>query len=247
MIKQESAESNSSRLSLEYVNSVVERLKNLSNCKSTLATYHRIWKNFNSFLIRLDRRPAFWEDTALLFCAHLIDNGSMQSSTIKTYILAIKAMLKNDGYVWDDQRVLFTSITCACRLSNDRLKCRLPIKIALLEQMLFEIDRLWNGSQPYLQSMYKALFALGYYGLLRVGELNHSDYTLKAKDVHVGQNKEKILLVLYSSKTHGVYNRPQEIRITSIQHSDKHLIRHFCPFKLAREYMAMRGSYHTRG
>ena len=96
--------------------------------------------------------------------------------------------------------------------------------------------------------MYKTLFILGYYGLLRVGELTHGAHMLKAKDVHVGMNKEKILLVLYSSKTHGKNNLPQEIKITAAKQEKLHpsgkcLQRHFCPFELTRWYMKLRGGY----
>ena len=242
-----SADSTSSRISVDYINLVIERLKAQKNRKSTTDTYHRIWKHFNKFLLRLDRKPKFWEDRVQLFCAYLIDNGTTQSSTIKTYISAIKSVLKNDGYEWDDNRIMFNTLTKACKLTNDRVKCRQPIRIGLLEQLLFEIDRHWGGTQPYLQTMFKTLFSLGYYGLMRVGELTYSEHTLKAKNVYIGQNKEKILLVLYSSKTHGKESEPQEIKITSVQQGKMHRKRHFCPFKLTEQYMAMRDGYRIPG
>ena len=61
--------------------------------------------------------------------------------------------------------------------------------------------------------MYQAVFSLAYYGMMRVGELTYSQHCLKAGDLHVAHNKNKILVVLYTSKTHGLESRPQKIKI----------------------------------
>ena len=68
------------------------------------------------------------------------------------------------------------------------------------------------NAQWYMENMYKALFALGYYGLPRVGELTHSQHVIKARDVHLGMNKDKILVILYSSKTHDESMKPQRLK-----------------------------------
>ena len=111
--------------------------------------------------------------------------------------------------------------------------------------ILFEIERHYY-MQPYLYLMYKTLFALAYYRLLRVGELTKSSHTIKAKDIHVGQNKEKILIYLYSSKMHDEGARPQKVKITGLSHQKQQLKTEkafFCPFKLTRDYMKLCGGY----
>ena len=116
----------------------------------------------------------------------------------------MKQLLIDDRYKWDEDRMLFSLLTRACKLQNDKLWVRFPIHCGLLELVPFEVQRYFKiRNQPYLESLYKALFALGYYGLLRVGELTDSRHVLKACNVHMAKNKKKILLVLYSSKTHG--------------------------------------------
>ena len=106
----------------------------------------------------------------------------------------------------------------------------LPIQLGLLELILFEIQRRFSA-QPYLQIMYKALFALGYYGLMRVGELTESPHAVKAANIHMATNKKKILIMLYSSKTHGMCDCPQMICITSnVQESYFRVKRNFAPF-----------------
>ena len=92
--------------------------------------------------------------------------------------------------------------------------------------------------------MYRALFALGYYGLFRVGELTYSTHVVKACNVHVGINKQKILVIIYTSKSHSKANIPQKIKITSneCQNERQELT---CPFKLMREFISIQGNFHS--
>ena len=153
----------------------------------------------------------------------------------------MKCVLKDDGYQWDDNRIMLTTLTKSCKLINDRVRTRLPITLKLLELMLFETQRLFSN-QWYLENLYKTMLILGYYGLLRIGEMTSSPHCIKAKNVHVGKNKNKILLVLYSSKTHGEGDRPQKIKIHS-RKNQQQTDRFFCPFAIARHYFKLRGDY----
>ena len=162
---------------------------------------------------------------------------------------AIKSILVNDGYPWDDNKILLGIITKACRLVNDRVVTRLPIQIGLLEVLIFEIQRIFFD-QPYLEILYKAIFLLSYYGLFRIGELtlsNSNHAVKKTCDVHIGRNKNKMLFILYSSKTHGRESLPQIIKINENQckYNCKQIKQFFCPFTASREYLAIRGNYKT--
>ena len=222
------------------MNNIIEKLKLKKNRQSTYENYYQVWKTFNKFLIRLDHMPDSWEERTALYCAYLVDTGR-QSATIKSYISAIKCILKDDDYKWDENRVLLESITRACKLVNDRVKTRLPISEKLLELMLFELNRIYD-QQPYLRIMFQTILAMGYHGLLRIGELvSCGTHTILAKDVHVAKNKNKILIVLYSSKTHGKESRPQKVKITG--KTEIRQGRFFCPFTLIKQYMDKRGSY----
>ena len=151
-----------------------------------------------------------------------------------------------DGYDWNDKAILLVSLTRACKLQNDRVKTRLPIGIGLLELILFEIKRVYGTSdqpQPYLGKLYLALLSVSYYGMLWIGEATLSQHGLKACNVHIGINKDKLLLVLYSSKTHSKANHPQKICITA-RDSKVSVPCCFCPFRLVREYLTVRGEYY---
>ena len=54
-----------------------------------------------------------------------------------------------------------------------------------------------------------------YFRLFRVGEVTNSEHTIKACDVHLGTNKNKVLFALQSSKTHGKNMTPWLIKIAS--------------------------------
>ena len=213
---------------------------------STRDNYLCIWKLFNQFVIRLDNILCTWEQRAAMFCAHLIDEG-LQSATVRSYLSAIKSVLKDNDYDWDDSQTLLATLIRACRQINDQVKVRFPIKKSLLEVLLFELPRVLGFNQPYLIVLYRALFALAYYGLFRVGELASGTHPAQARDVHITTNKHKILIILRTSKTHAKESRPQQIKITSQSSctSSKPSKSHFCPFQLATDYMKLRGGYST--
>lgn len=86
---------------------------------------------------------------------------------------------------------------------------------------------------------------------MRVGAVTDSEHAIKAKNVHIAANKNKIRITLFTSKTHGWGSHPQEIKISSREATGKfmggtHSIENFfCPFVTIRRYMNMRGSYYS--
>ena len=227
------------------MNLVIEKLISQQHRSSTAKIYLSIWRQFNRFVLSLDIVSKSWEERTTLFVGFLIEKG-MQSATVKTYVSAIKKMLVMDKYNWQDSKVLMSSLTRACHLVNDRVKARFAIKCGLLELILFEVERFFGSrKQWYLECLYKALFAISYYGLMHVGEVTNSPHVLCVCNVHVAKNKENFLLVLYSSKTHDLKNLPQKIKITSNRNErmGNYVHRHFCPFKLIKLFLQERGNY----
>ena len=80
--------------------------------------------------------------------------------------------------------MLMTTLTRACRAVNDSVFIRRPIRKGLLEVILYEVERVILN-QPYLITLYWAFFALSYYGLFRIGELDQGDHPMKAGDVQI--------------------------------------------------------------
>ena len=236
--------SNSSKISAHAMSAILERLKCQKNRQSTMVNYHNIWRLFNKFVIQLDIKPNNWEDRIALYGAYLVDTGH-QSSTIKSYFSAIKSVLQDDGYAVDVDKVILNTLIRACRLVNDKVQTRLPIHLRLLEMLMFELEHKF-ATQPYLTCLYQTIFMLAYYGMFRIGELTLGSHTIKAKDIHIGENKNKILIILYSSKTHGKESVPQRVKISSSKRENiVNVQKFFCPFKKSREYLAIRGNYES--
>ena len=244
--------STSSRLSATYLEELLDQLKYEGNRKSTRGTYYNVWKNFNKFLIRLDRMPKYWEDRLSLYCTYLITMKGLQSATVKSYVSGIKYILITDGYDWDNGKMLLNTITKSCKMKNDRLKVRLPIQKGLLELILFKIQRRYN-TQPYLEALYISAYLLQYYGLLRIGEIADSAHSIKAINLHEAIPQKRLLIVLYTSKTHGLESAPQKVKILgnkTIEITDSDTTRtfnmhtrdlgKFCPVEWTRRYIRLR-------
>ena len=138
---------------------------------STRKNYYGIWKTFNDFFIRLDHKPRHWEDRINLFVAYLI-REKRKSTTINSYISAIKAVLTDANITINEDRTLLKSLIRACKINNDEVTVRLPIQKDLLNQILKTTDNHFKCmGQQYLKNLYLALFATAYYGLFRIGEM----------------------------------------------------------------------------
>ena len=238
-----SSTSSMSQISSQKMNLILDSLQLHQSRDSTKQNYCSIWQQFNNFLVRLDWKPSTWENRAAMFGAYLVSTCGIQSSTLQSYISAIKYSLRLIHYKWNDNKVILSSIIRACQLKNDVIKTRLPIQFALFEMLLFEIGCQFHH-QPYLCHMYRVMFTLAYYGLMRIGEIAAGQHSLKACNVHIGSNKNKILLLLYMSKTHDEGSPPQKIKIMQEEEWNRRK-KNFCPFELTRKYIKHRGDYRT--
>ena len=217
-------------------------LKVERNRGTTKRAYYNTWKNFNQFIIKLDKRPPTWEERLVLYVGYLVSQRR-KASTIKSYISAIRSVLREDGVVLNEDKYVLTSLTKACRYINDEVQTRLPIQIGVLVLIIRQV-KLHFQNQPYMRTLFSALFITAYFGLLRVGELPYNEHVIKARDVHLAQNKNQVLFILRSSKTHWSDNKPQLVKICerTIQ-LPNHNLRHksnTCPFKWLEKYLIIR-------
>ena len=205
---------------------------------STERNYHGIWTNFNRFVIRLDNIPTTWEDKVSLYCTFLTIYTTIQSSTLKSYISAIKSKLRAIGHNWNNNQALLSALTRACKIKNDVVRTRLPIGLSLLDCICFEIERnIWDH---YQRILYLTALLVAYYGLLRIGEYTESQHVMKASKVYLADNKTKLLITLTSSKTHDKESRPQKIKIEARTKGKKRV---YCPIEQVQEYIKIRPRY----
>ena len=244
--RESSGASTSSTISSVELEQVIEQLKADRHHDSTKKNYYAIWKLFNKFFVRLDKKPETWGERLTLFVGYLVQNKKC-SVTVKSYISAIRAVLNNASIKVKTDECLLLSLTQACKLRNDIVHTRLPIMKQLLGVIIEKTrTKFESAGQPYLSLLYQTIFATAYYGLFRVGELTMSPHVIKAKDVHMGRNKRKFLFVLHSSKTHNKGDPPQMVKIAADPLEKKTRkasdgIKPPCPFVLLAHYKKARG------
>ena len=95
------------------------------------------------------------------------------------------------------------------------------------------------------------MLVMGYYGLLRIGEMTlcELDHMIRFDNVHFGQNKRKVVLVLRSSKTHSFNAAPQVVKITGVKEKpDKHFqdIPKYCPVNILLSFLDAHGNPKTK-
>ena len=111
----------------------------------------------------------------------------------------------------------------------------------MLNVLLKYIER--NFDQLYLQKLYRAIFATAYYGMFRIGEITLSPHVIKAINVHIAQNKKKMLFLLRSSKTHGQNVKPQMVKVAASGKTNQ--LNGCCPFQILRDYLKVRKGFVT--
>ena len=171
-----------------------------------------------------------------------------KANTIKCYVSAIKAVLRDVGRTLHEDTALLAALTRASRIQNDVLHSRLPIRKAMLTMLINSIESFFGDSpQPYLSKLYAAMLATTYFGLFCLGKVSQTqmDHVVKAKDVHIGHNKNKLMFVLHSSKTHGKCDKPQIIKISQVDEKQNAAAsgERICPFALLKTYLQVRGKY----
>ena len=117
----------SSTISTSALERIVDRLKCEQYRSSTRKNYYSVWKNFNSFFLRLDNKPTSWEHRVLLFLGYLV-NEKKKSSTIKSYVSAIRAVLAEVGHHLKEDKYTLHALTRACCLTNDKMLLRFPTR-----------------------------------------------------------------------------------------------------------------------
>ena len=147
-----------------------------------------------------------------------------------------------DGYNWKDKDIKLAALVRGCKIKNDTVVTRLPIRKKLLNLINKELEtgEQVNGWSNMVKLIYRTAFLLMYYGLMRIGEITKSQHVVKAKDVFLADNKKKLSLMLYTSKTHDRSNRPQEVKIFSDGKTDK-----YNPVQEISKYLRIRPPYRS--
>ena len=66
-----------------------------------------------------------------------------KTSTIKSYILAIKSVLLEIDYEVSEDRYLMTSLIRACKYHQNKVRLHLPIQKDMLNMLLTQVDQIF--------------------------------------------------------------------------------------------------------
>lgn len=203
--------------------------------------YHSIHRNFLEFLELFNTLPERWEEKMVLYATFLADNVYGED-TIRSYMSAIRYRLQQDGVHLEEDKILLESVIRSTRYKNRQKRQRLGISEHMLHRLLDQVDLTFD-TQPYLNALYKAMFVLAFYCLLRVSELTSGRHPILANYVIAAKNKLKIQITLKSSKTHTQAQREQVIRFPDPDEETdcfKWLNTKYCPFTIVENYISMR-------
>ena len=134
--------------------------------------------------------PKTWEERITYYCTFLITEKKRKSSTIKSYVSAIKDILATDGFFLDNEKLKISSLANSCKLQNDRIINKFPIQNGLLEMLLYETERSLE-QQPFLEILFKNIFCFLYYGLCRIGEVTSGNHPSNQRTFTFRRIKEK--------------------------------------------------------
>ena len=106
-------------------------------------------------------------------------------------------------------------------------------------------NRYLSFGQEYLSCLYKAVTLMGYYGMLRIGELTSGTHPVLAVNIYVDRDRCELQLVLYTSKTHTKANLPEIITITPSIELDprQRFSNRYYPYQVIVEFCNMRKGY----
>lgn len=207
--------------------------------KGTKKTYRTAYLDFIRFNLSLDRMPQLLDDQLAIYVAYRVEKGDY-SSTVETYLSGIKSMLLLDGIEINTRTTRLRSLIKACKYENDRVIQRMPIKEALLVRLVRQVDLMFH-KQPYLSILYRCMLVMGYFGMLRVGEMATGDHPILARDVHLCYRRKRVQLILRTSKSHGLGDQPQYVKFDTHDSQSYLNNKHFCPFEIVDQFLQARG------
>lgn len=235
-----SSSSGAVRLSVQFFKNLEERLVNDGGKRSgTKRVYRMAYLDFTRFNLSLNNMPERLDDQLAIYVAYRVQLGD-HSGTIETYLSGIKYMLGKDGIQINTRTTRLRALIKACKYKNDRVIQRMPITETLLVKLIKEIDLIFQY-QPYLARLYRCMMVLGFYGMLRVGEMASGEHPILARDVHLNQKLKKVQIILRTSKTHGLGDQPQYVKFDT--HDSRVFLynKKFCPYQVVADFLDIRG------
>lgn len=219
---------------------MIQKLLQTSQAPSTRATYQRSWRTFQRFLqdYKLPSELPIPPSQLALFIAYL-NYQQAAPATIETYCAGLAYVHKLQDLPDPTTPYIIQRLIKATR-HRATPDVRLPVSLELLRRLTRSLPHV--TSSAYEHRMYKAMFVLPFFGMLRLSEFTTSattapQHTLKLGDVALPGGLPRRVIITISSYKHANGKRPVSLQIGG-RPTDPAL----CPVRAMEEFLAVRGA-----
>lgn len=204
---------------------------------NTRKKYLSHWRQFRTFMLEKilsNYLPASSQHVSL-YVTHLRNNCKLQTASIRPHLSAIAYYHQLNGFGNPAESFLITQLLNAYKKNDVSTIIRKPITLKILTRLLRSLTS--APLTPYDSHLFRALFLVMYYALLRSSEVCHSAasrHTLKLSEVSIinSHRRSKLKLSLKSFK----HSTPNPAPIIINATSDRH-----CPVTAFKKYLTFRG------
>ena len=215
-----------------------QTLLHASLSNNTWSVYTNALKTFNTFrqqygLMNMWPAP---ESQIACFISYCFNQGFLPA-TVSTYLSAVSYIHKIKHYSDPTQSFLIKKILDGLKRLRSRSDIRAPITYDILVQICQVLPFVCFNT--YEIALFRAIFSLAYFGLLRVGELVYTDkhqagYSLCFDDVRFVANQMTVRIKMSKTNRSGI---PEFLHIPSVH--DKKV----CPVLAMKQYIQLRSSF----
>jgi len=147
----------------------------------TASQYSKVWSDFRNFCtISLNEQFVVNAENIALYIAHL-DLRKLQPSTIQSHLSAISFIARLNNIPDPTMSFSIEKMMKSLHKNSPSKDTRLPINQALLNKLLINLNN--HCDSAYECAMYRAIFSVAYYALLRAGECTFSKHVLLLSNI----------------------------------------------------------------
>jgi len=147
----------------------------------TASQYSKVWRDFQFFCTASLGRPfAVTPESIPLYIAHL-DLKNLQPSTIQSHLSAISFISQLNNIPDYTGSFKVEKMMKSLHKGSTTVDQRLPINQALLTDLILNLGS--HCDSDYECAMYRAMYSLAYYAMLRAGECTQSKHVLHIHNI----------------------------------------------------------------
>ena len=200
--------------------------------QNTQKAYNKAWLEFDSYISKLDPwypHVPINNGHVSFYITYLFDLG-YSVATISSKLSAITYMFQAQGKPDPVSSYFVKRLLVGLRKLRPQQDTRLPLTVAMLDQILTNVYKM--GFTYYEQVMFRAIIALSFAAFLRPCEVTGSANNLLIQNLIFNGD---VMILQFTHYKHAA-GKPFTLYINPTG-------KKFCPSKLMKRYLAMRGHY----